>query len=368
MNRYITALVALVATLQLSAQTIWHNPQDAAINPIEGQYWQGEQRSGFYNRMPDRFKDDMRERVWDLSTNNSGESILFRTNSKNIKIRYTLNSPKDAMVNMSAIGAKGVDLYASDSEGESFRVVGDVSFGDTCVYNCKKIEYFYDKDNDGYNYQLYLPLYNGVKEMKIGVDKGAEFEFLAPSKEKPIVVYGTSIAHGASASRAAMSWTSQLSRSLNMPLYNIAFSGNGRLEDVIIGAIGEIDASIYIIDCMPNLQHTDSAELVKLICRQIRTLRNTRPEIPILLTDHIGYSRAASNLEFKNLAINTIDAQREAFKILTEEGITGLYHLDNKTLNMPYDAYVDAIHPSDYGMWLYAQSYEKVLREILSLP
>ena len=53
--------------------------------------------------------------------------------------------------------------------------------------------------------------------------------------------------------------------------------------------ISQIDAAIYILDCMPNLHHTPHQKLIDLICSEVRYLREKQPNTPILLTDHLGY-------------------------------------------------------------------------------
>ena len=52
-------------------------------------------------------------------------------------------------------------------------------------------------------YTLYLPLYNGTEMLEIGVPPGAAFHPIPPRREKPLLFYGTSILHGACASRPA---------------------------------------------------------------------------------------------------------------------------------------------------------------------
>lgn len=50
------------------------------------------------------------------------------------------------------------------------------------------------------DYAAWLPLYNGVESLSIGVPEGAAFEGLPP-RGKPIIFFGTSITQGACASR-----------------------------------------------------------------------------------------------------------------------------------------------------------------------
>ena len=66
-------------------------------------------------------------------------------------------------------------------------------------------------------YAAYLPLYKGVDKLEIGVPKGAKFEGLAPRADKPIVFYGTSITHGASASRPGWSTPCPVHRPWPLP-------------------------------------------------------------------------------------------------------------------------------------------------------
>ena len=84
----------------------------------------------------------------------------------------------------------------------------------------------------------------------------------------PIVVYGTSIAQGGCASRPGLAWTNILGRKLDRPVINLAFSGNGKLEKELIELLSEIDASLYVLDCLPNLtspEYYSTGELKKRI-------------------------------------------------------------------------------------------------------
>jgi GDSL-like Lipase/Acylhydrolase family len=100
-------------------------------------------------------------------------------------------------------------------------------------------------------------LYNSVQWMEIGIQEGTLFNPLPTRKEKPIVVYGTSIAQGGCASRPGMAWPAILGRKLDRPLINLGFSGNGRLEKEVIDLMIEIDAKLFVLDCLPNLDASD---------------------------------------------------------------------------------------------------------------
>jgi GDSL-like Lipase/Acylhydrolase family/N-terminus of Esterase_SGNH_hydro-type len=73
---------------------------------------------------------------------------------------------------------------------------------------------------------LYLPLYNGIASLEVGVPAGATLE-RAPAalrgRDKPIVFYGTSITHGACASRPGTCHTALLHRRYGRPVVNLGF-------------------------------------------------------------------------------------------------------------------------------------------------
>ena len=100
---------------------------------------------------------------------------------------------------------------------------------------------------------MYLPLYNGIKWMEVAVPAESEFIPLQVRNDKPVVVYGTSIAQGGCATRPGLAWTNILSRKLDRPVINLGFSGNGRLEKEVLDLVAATAAKIYVLDCLPNL-------------------------------------------------------------------------------------------------------------------
>jgi hypothetical protein len=134
--------------------------------------------------------------------------------------------------------------------------------------------------------------------MEIGVPDSSLFSPLPLRFEKPVVVYGTSIAQGACASRPGMAWTAILGRKLDTPVINLGFSGNGRLEKELTDFITGIDAGIMVLDCMPNLVNEKNYprdEIIRRIVQTVKQLRKSRPLVPILLTDHSGYPNGSVN-------------------------------------------------------------------------
>src|SRR5687767_11402976 len=64
-----------------------------------------------WGRFPERYKNTLRESVWNLGRNSAGIGIRFRTNATTIMVRWTVTNVTD-LKHMPATGVRGVDLYA----------------------------------------------------------------------------------------------------------------------------------------------------------------------------------------------------------------------------------------------------------------
>jgi hypothetical protein len=360
------ALVLLAANLESKAQIKWYDPEKAGFEVLHNQAYQGQERENFYHRFPAKAKGNVRNNIWNLACQSAGESIEFTTDSKNITVRYTVTK-RHAMPHMPATGVSGVDLYTKDKNGGEVWLAGKYSFQDTLTYRFTGIEVV-NKARKAQRYTLFLPLYNEVSWMEIGVDEGAKFRFEPVLPVKPIVAYGTSIGQGACASRPGMAWSNILQRRLDHPVVNLGFSGSAYLEKEVIDLIAEIDASVYFMDAMPNASSLEAEVLRDTLTKAIRQLRNARPDVPIVLADHLGYPQSKASPNHLKKENRAWDVQKAVFEQLVAEGMKNIYHIPHEDIAMPQDATVDGSHPTDYGMVVYADVYEPMLRKILNTP
>lgn len=360
-KRYALLLLLLIGSLHTQAQIKWSNPLDQPFTVIRGRAWHNEQQRT-YARLPLKAKNLVNKAVWNLSQQSAGLSIAFYSNSPEIKIKYTVTGGR-SMAHMPATGVSGVDLYATDRNGRSRWCAAKYSLGDTLVYTYDGLTYE-DASNKGYEYTLFLPLYNSVSFLEIGVKDNASISFIPVSEEKPLVVYGTSIAQGACASRPGMAWINIINRTMEHPVVNLGFSGSGKLEKELFELLAETDAKLYIIDCMPNMiSPADTAVIAERILTGIKTLR-TRNQAPVLLVEHSGYmneytsDRAEASYKASNRQL------RKAYNTLVQQE-PDIYYLTKEEIGLSMDAMVEGVHPSDLGMQQYADSYVKKIREIL---
>lgn len=317
-----------------------------------------------FQRLPDSMKNNVRERVWELSENPAGVSLNFISDASEIIVKYQVEGVQ-SFPHMPATGVSGVDMYSRTGTDKWQWVRGNFHFGDTISYRFQfsNSEEILQKKE----LLLYLPLYASVKWMEVGIDEESEFSLMPAAKEKPIVVYGTSITQGACATRPGTAWVNMLSRDLDIPFVNLGFSGNGRLETELIEYISKTPAQMYIFDCLANFtsQELNPEKLKERTIDAVTSIRKSDPEIPILLTDHAGYPHGDVYHPSKVMYEALNAANLEAFEILKANGVDNIHLLLFENLDLSQDAFVDGIHPNDLGMRKYATAYYEKISSIL---
>lgn len=345
----------------------WWDPAKNKTNTIEGQAWPKEVLAP-YDRFPARAEKMVNAEVWKLSKQSAGLVLRFKTDASSIHIRYQADGAL-AMPHMPATGVSGIDLYGVDNAGNYLWCAGKYAFKDTIEYKFTNLKPEKRDAKNSIEYRLYLPLYNSVKWLEIGVPDSNFITPIAARKDKPVVVYGTSIVQGACASRPGMAWTSILSRRLNLPVINLGFSGTGRLEKEVLDLINEVDASVYILDCLPNLTGGKNTfpqiEIYNRLVNAVKQIRAKHPLTPIVLTDHFGYADALINPVKHAEYIKVNQTNHQAFAGLQAQRIKNLSLLPMENLKQDMDSMVDGIHPTDLGMMRYAEAYQQLLSKIL---
>lgn len=356
---------ALLLSSGLQAQTKWYNPMDGDAPHIQGRAW-NQEIGKTYHRFPQRSQAVLRKPLWDLSTNSAGLYIEFYSNAPSITVKY-LCSGNRTLPNLTTIAVSGLDLYTTDCDGVTHWCAcpANYYFGslptDTMSFRYRDLAY-HNIHQKGNKYRLFLPLYNTVTAMEIGVPANSYFEFAPASTERPILLYGTSIAQGASASRPAMAWSNIIQRRIDAPVINLGFSGNGLMDAAVYDLISEVDAKLFIIDCMPNMYRIHDS-IVNRTFAGVQKIR-AKSKAPILLVENDGYMYGPTNAPIENECNVTNTELKKAYRKLIDNGVKDLYYLTKEEIGMTPDAQVDGWHASDIGMELYADAYMKKINEI----
>jgi hypothetical protein len=327
---------------------------------IEGKGWTD--TKAFYDRLPAKAEGKVRDAVWNLGRHSAGLCVRFVTDAQEIHAKWTLTSKTLAMPHMPATGVSGLDLYAKDDKGTwRWLAVGQPR------EQMNSVKLVAGLPAGQREYLLYLPLYNGVSAAEIGVPKEHKLG-KAPSRakgaDKPILFYGTSITQGGCASRPGMVHTAILGRWLDRPVVNLGFSGNGRMEPELAHLLAEIDAAVYVLDCLPNMQAKEVAERVEPL---VHILRKSRPTTPIVLVEDRSYTNAYLLPGPRERNETSRAALRKAFANLQSAGVKNLHYLPGEhLLGEDAEGTVDSSHPTDLGFLRQAEAFAKALRPLVA--
>ncbi len=322
----------------------------------------------FYDRLPARAKTMVRPPVWGLSHDSAGICVHFQTNSDKILTRWTLRSANLSLPHMPATGVSGVDLYIR-AANSTWRWLGNtkvIRFPTTTATLASGVT------GGMHEYRLYLPLYNGVSKVEIGVPARYRMVPYHPDSQdnkKPLVFYGTSITQGACASRPGMAYVAIVGRHFDVPVVNLGFSGNGKMEIELAKLLSQVPASVYIIDCLPNMT---PAMVAQRTVPFVRFLHERCPKTPIILAEHPNYPNSdlkmlKNDVRFgRDFTTKINENLHKAYENLKKLGISNLYIVPGKAMyGFDGEGTVGGVHPNDLGNMRLANTFITVLKPVM---
>ncbi len=333
---------------------------------------------GFYTRLPADIQNTVRKAVWDLGQNSAGLAVRFRSNSKCIGATWKpLNN--FGMSHMTPTGVKGLDLYAL--------VDGEWKFVGAGQPNGKNSRNVFIRKMDGQmrEYIMYLPLYDGVKELAIGIDSSAVIELpqaaeLLPveyaekhnlsgkgERRLPIVFYGTSVTQGGCATRPGMAYPAIIERKLGVETINLGFSGNGRMDKILGEKIAKIPASMYVIDCLANC----TSQIVKDSTEHfLRAILEANPTTPVLMVSNYCYPYQYLDAQFQIDTPEENAIWKEFAEKFRKEGYKNVRYIDayangnmkKSPIGPDHEGTVDGVHMTDLGFRRFADFLLKYIK------
>lgn len=355
-NWFLLLFLCLYCVFYADAQIVYH---DAARFPLFGKAT--EATAERYVRLPDSLQSVCREPLWYLSCNSAGMSVRFRSNSTQIALKWeSLNNFH--MDHMPDVGVRGLDLYCWDEKAKCWRFINSarpqLKLTESLVVGCMTPEMR--------EYMVNLSLYDGISYLAIGVDSLSVIEqpqLDLPCREKPVVMYGTSILQGGCASRPGMAHTNILSRRLNREFINLGFSGNAFLDLEVAEVMAAVDAGAYVLDFVPNVTVEQMEERMEQFYRIIRNKHPYTPiifvEDPIFTSTHYD-QRGAEILSKLNVTL------REIFEALRAKKEKHIFYVSSeKMIGEDREGTVDAIHFTDLGMMRYVDVLYPILKRVI---
>jgi len=321
---------------------------DGTTLPLEGKPYA--EADTYYARLPASAKKDVVSGTWAMGHCTAGMSYVFKTTSRKLRVRWSLTSENLAMPHMAATGVSGVDLYAMTPEGWRFR---------KCGFPRKA------RDNEfeiavkpGGLYRLYLPLYNGIAELKFGVENGKTLTAVPLAAEKkPVVFYGGSVVQGACVTRTGNAWVNIAGRDLDLPTVCMGFNGQGRMILPEAGLLAKIDASCYAFLCLGNMVQKTYREDAEAFLRKLHALK---PDVPIVFG---GYHYILEPDNDRNAF--AADLERKLKAEDTKFWANFLIVTTGAMCPADIDGTVDGGHPNDYGARQMAAAFAAAVRAVL---
>ena len=290
----------------------------------------------------------------------TGLHIVFTTDSKTIAARWT-TSDRIPGTNMTPNTQKGLDLYIMRNGEWVFAGVGAPKISGTrdthehtIVTNMAEGEKLC---------LLYLPIFDSVEKLEIGVEQGSNITATENPFRHKIVVHGSSITHGASSSRAGMTYPAIFSRRTGLYTCNLGYSGRCKLQPEFATFLAEVaDADAFVFDTFSN----PSAEvIVENFDRFVDIIREKHPTTPLIFTQTIRRDTRNFNLKTEDFEAKK---QAAAERVVRErmKRDKHIYFLDSEQwLGDDNLATSDGIHPTDLGFMRMLDHMEPAIQKIL---
>lgn len=360
-GRHTGRSVRLARNLPLTSEDTHLRYVDAAQFRLINKAY-GDATGNLYSRMDTALQATLNPQLWSTMQHSAGVAVRFRTNSTTLAVRYCLlNSFR--MSHMAETGISGTDLYTLAEDGRWHYIMTSKPTSDP-VQNKVYVSHM---DGQMHEYMIYLPLYNGVRWMQIGVDHDALIEQPAvdnPRHDCRIVCFGTSILQGGCASRPGMVATSIMQRDLNAEVVNLAVSGVGRMimpnAQALAATRGSVD--VFVLDALPN----STQPMCDSTYYFVRPILEAHPEASVVMVESSFFTYTHYDTSAATFILEKNQAYKQNFERLQAEYPGRMFYVSGEDLCGPEDeGTVDGIHLTDYGFRAYADKLEKVLKKVL---
>lgn len=354
------ALVTFGCAVPCSAatqdKTVWHDGKEFTV---EGRGWN--ETDFFWDRYPAKAKETITkisDYLWFLAEDSTGMVVRFKTDAPEIKAKWTVRHADLALPHMPATGVSGLDLYVRYKGNWRWlangRPLAEVNEADLITGMSKTMR----------EYQLYLPLYNGVKSVEIGVPEGSATEKLPRAEgTKPVVFYGTSITQGACASRPGMAFPSIVGRRLDVPIVDLGFSGSGRCEPEVADLLADLDPQVFVIDCLANMDLDKTDVRIRYL---MKVFHEKHPDTPVILVENPVYG---ASYIYEDTA-PARDGFNKVLKNIYDDNKAGwngkLFYVKCAAMDgKDGESTVDGVHPSDLGLTRMADVITPVVKKAI---
>lgn len=305
-----------------------------------------------FMRMDGKVAEEVSEGVSQLNYHTAGGRVRFKTNSNYVALSMTADGAAQ-MSHMPLSGSTGFDMYVDNVFYKSFIPPFDMNGG------FEGLQYF--NGNTMRDIIINFPLYNGVNELYIGLQKTAKLEEGSQYKlKKPILFYGSSITQGGCASRPGNCYSAIISRKLDCDYINLGFSGNAKGEKRMAEYISDLSISAFVMDYDHN---APSAEHLKETHEKfLLIIREKQKDLPVIFVSKPDFDLNKQDSRSRRAVIF------QTYKNALSRGDKNVYYIDGETLfgkDNRDGCTVDGTHPNDFGFYKMAKVIGNKLKKVL---
>ena len=286
-----------------------------------------------------------------------GLYVAFKTNSSQISASWEWK-PRRMGDNITGILQAGLDLYIKENGKWKFAAVGRVS---TLPENNKRTRSLIKNLDEGEKEcLLYLPCWCELTKLEIGIDEGATIKGLPSPFRHKVIVHGSSITHGASASRPAMTYPALMSRNLGINFINFGFSGQCKMQPQFLEFLKSCEADAFVFDAFSNPSEKQIVERLENFVAELVKAHPGKPLIfiqsPIDQDSKFDTKKYASRMSLTATAAKMMKRLEKQYK--------DLYFLAVPDV-LGTDGTIDNSHPTDVGFDRFIKAYQPKIAKIL---
>lgn len=306
-----------------------------------------------------RYSDDDKV-IMRYAEHSTGLAVLFRTDSRNISARW-VTSASAVRANMTTVSQKGLDLYIRQGEKWVFAGVGTPSVKDGHL-DAHESLIVRNMAEGMKECLLYLPMFDRVDSLSIGIDRDARIESMDNPFRFKIIFKGSSITHGISASRSGMTYPARFGRDNGYYVCNLGFSGKSKLQKYFASILADAQADAFVFDAFSN---PSAAEIRERFDGFVDVIREAHPQTPLIFLQ--TERRETRNFNEK-VEKRESDKQAAAEEVVRRRMLTdkNIYFIDSEEfLGYDHIGTVDGTHPNDVGFSRMLECIEPAILEIL---
>ena len=279
----------------------------------------------------------------------AGVAVLFTTDSRRIEARWT-TAPRNYGWNMTPVLQRGMDLYVR--ENGVWTMAGAARPGLQDRHASTIVEHM---DGQPKECMLYLPAWSELLTLEIGVDEGASVTPLESPYKHRVIVFGSSVTHGASASRPGMTYPARMSRMTGIEFVNLGYSGNCMLQPEFARLLAETDADAFLFDAFSNPSPKMIRERLDAF---VATLVKAHPDKPLIFMQTHWHTAGNLDQEAAKFHRERIDTADGMMRRLAKQ-YDNVYFLDGEWFfGRDAEGTIDCDHGSDLG-------YDRMISERL---